>query len=398
MMKKVLFVFLVLALALSACGQAAAKAPDECSADEYGCAVIPAGQTIKIGMGAPLLGDYSMFGIDISQGAKIAIDNDEGIDGFKFELVAEDTGGSAEGGAAVANKMVTDPTVVAIAGHIFSGSTQAAMPIYEKAMIPMLSPSATNPPLTEQGSKVFNRIAFTDATQAEYAAKMMYNDLGVKKLAVLHDGSAYGQGLAELVQTDFTAEGGEVVAFEAITPGEVDYSAVLSSIAGSSPDAVYFGGYAAEQIVMANQWKQAGLEGVIMFGCDGTFGSEFIEKTGENGEGAYAVSLVPPDSPEKTAFDEAYKAAYGIEAGSLSPYTWAAYDTGAILVSEIKDVAILGKDGSLYVPRTALVNAVRNTTGFQGLTGTMTCNSVGECNASGPTFYKVSEGAWVPVQ
>ena len=398
MMKKVLFVFLVLALALSACGQTAAKAPDECSADEYGCAAIPAGQTIKIGMGAPLLGDYSMFGIDISQGAKIAIDNDEGINGFKFELVAEDTGGTAEAGAAVANKMVTDPTVVAIAGHIFSGSAQAAMPIYEKAMIPMLSPSATNPPLTQQGSKVFNRTAFTDATQAEFAAKMMYEDLGVKKLGVIHDGGAYGQGLAELAKSNFEALGGEVVAFEAITPGEVDYSAVLSSIAGSEPDAIYYGGYAAEQIVMANQWKQAGLEGVIMFGCDGTYGSEFIEKTGENGEGAYAVSLVPPDSPEKTAFDEAYKEAYGIEAGSLSPYTWAAYDTGAVLVDAIKKVAVLGSDGTLYVPRTKLVEQVRHTSGFQGLTGIMTCDEVGECNASGPTFYVVSNGEWVPVE
>jgi branched-chain amino acid transport system substrate-binding protein len=172
-MKKVLFVFLLLALALSACGPAAAKLPVECTADAIGCAVIPAGQTIKIGMGAPLLGDYSMFGIDISNGARLAIDNDPGIEGFKFQLVAEDDGGSAEGGAAVANKMVTDPSVVAIAGHIFSGATQAAMPIYEKAMIPMVSPSATLPELTAQGSKVFNRIAFTDATQASYAATMM---------------------------------------------------------------------------------------------------------------------------------------------------------------------------------------------------------------------------------
>jgi branched-chain amino acid transport system substrate-binding protein len=397
-MKKVLFVFLMLTLVLSACGQQAAKLPDECTVDEYGCAAIPAGQTIKIGMGAPLLGDYSMFGIDISQGANIAINADAGIEGFKFELVAEDDGGSAEGGAAVANKMVTDPTIVAIAGHIFSGATQAAMPIYEKAMIPMLSPSATNPPLTEQGSKVFNRTCFTDATQAKFAAKMMAEDLGIKKLAIMHDGSAYGQGLAELVQTDFEALGGEVVAFEAITPGEVDYSAPLSSIAGSAPEAVYFGGYAAEQIVMANQWAQSGLEGVTMFGCDGTFGSEFIEKTAANGEGAYAVSLVPPDSDAKVAFDAAYLAAYGIEAGSLSPYTWAAYDTAGMLLQAIKNVAILGKDGTLYVPRTALVNEVRNTVGYQGLTGTMTCDEVGECNASGPTFYKVDAGAWVPVQ
>ena len=152
-MKKVLFVFMMMALVLSACGGApaaapnnepaaeeaapaaeevaeepaaeeaapAADGPEACSADEFGCAVIPEGETIKIGMGAPLLGDYSMFGVDISQGASLAIDTPE-FEGWAFELVAEDTGGSAEGGAAVANKMVTDPTVVAIAGHIFSGS------------------------------------------------------------------------------------------------------------------------------------------------------------------------------------------------------------------------------------------------------------------------------------
>ena len=86
-----------------------------------------------------------MFGIDISQGVEVALVQDDGFEGWSYELVAEDTGGAPEAGAAVANKMVTDPTVVAIAGHIFSGSTAAAMPIYEKAGFPMMSPSATLP-------------------------------------------------------------------------------------------------------------------------------------------------------------------------------------------------------------------------------------------------------------
>ena len=100
-----------------------------------------------------------------------------------------------------------------------------------------------------------------------------------------------------------------------------------------------------------------------------------------------ALTLFPsfPRIPDvKTAFDEAYLEAYGIEAGSLSPYTWAAYDAGAMLVDAIKSVAILGDDGTLYIPRTVLTETVRSTTGFQGLTGTMTCDEVGECNASGP--------------
>ena len=112
----------------------------------------------------------------------------------------------------MANKLVSDPTIVAIAGHIFSGATEAAMPIYEKAGIPMMSPSATNPPLTQKGSKVFNRVAFTDAAQGKFAAEYLFNTLGIKKIAVMHDGQAYGQGLAEVVAARFTELGGEVVA------------------------------------------------------------------------------------------------------------------------------------------------------------------------------------------
>jgi branched-chain amino acid transport system substrate-binding protein len=373
----------------------AAGPPAECEADEFGCAVIPAGDTIKVGMGAPLLGDYSMFGIDISQGVEVALVQDDGFEGWSYELVAEDTGGAPEAGAAVANKMVTDPTVVAIAGHIFSGSTAAAMPIYEKAGFPMMSPSATLPELTEKGSAVFNRLAFTDATQAKFAAQLLFESLGVTKLAVMHDGSSYGQGLAEGTKAFFEELGGEVVAVEAITPGEVDYIAPLSSIAAKGPEAIYYGGYAAEAIVMANQWQQAGLDGVTLFGCDGTYGVEFTDKAGPNAEGSIAVSLVPPDSAEKTAFDEAYRTTYGMEAGELSAFSWSSYDTGAVLVAAIEKVAIVGADGNLYVPRGALVEAVR-TTDYTGLTGLVKCDEVGECNASGPTFYIVENGEWVP--
>lgn len=369
--------------------------PQACLDDEFGCAVIPQGETIKIGMGAPLLGDYSMFGIDISQGVSLALQMDDGFEGWSYELVAEDTGGTPEAGAAVANKLVTDPTVVAIAGHIFSGSTEAAMPIYEKAGLPMMSPSATEPSLTQRGSLVFNRLAFTDADQGKFAANLLFTDLGFSSIAVMHDGGTYGQGLADVVQAEFEALGGEVVAYEAVTPGEADYVAPLSAVASAGPEAVYFGGYAAEAIVMMNQWSQAGLDGVLFFGCDGTYGVEFTEKTGANGEGAIAVSLVPPDSEEKTAFDEQYSEQFGIEAGELSAFSWSAYDTGGVLIAAIEKVAFVEGD-TLFVPRGALVDAVRNSD-YVGLTGLVKCDEVGECNASGPTFYQVVDGAWVPL-
>ena len=239
-----LFSVLVIAsLALAACGTPAATEPAAtqapatqapateapatsgepaaCATDTFGCAVIKAGDTVKIGMGAPMTGDNAQFGIDISQGATVALEDAGDVEGFKFELVAEDDGGTPEGGAAVANKLVSDPEVVAIAGHIFSGATDAAMPIYEQAGLPMMSPSATNPPLTQKGSKVFNRLVFTDAAQGKFAAEYLYNKLGIKKLAVMHDGQAYGQGLAEVVRDQFTALGGEVAVLQRHYPGRI---------------------------------------------------------------------------------------------------------------------------------------------------------------------------------
>ena len=376
--------------------QPPAGPPAACAADAFGCAKIPAGQTVKIGMGAPMTGDNSAFGIDISQAGKIAITDAGDVLGWKFELVAQDDGGSAEGGAAVANKFVADPTVVAIAGHIFSGATAAAIPIYEKAGYPMLSPSATNPPLTQNGSKVFNRIPFTDATQAKLSAQYLGKKLAFTKIAILHDGSAYGKGLATLVQTDF-AQYGTVTSFDAINTGESDYTAILSKAAANKPQALFFGGYTGDGVVLANQMKQSGLTGVVFFGCDGTFGADFITRAGANAEGAYAVTLEGPPSPANTAFNAGYKSAYGKDPGTLSPYTWNGYDVVAALASVVKTVAIKGSDGNLYVPRSALVAGVRGLKDYKGLSGAFTCDATGECNSSGPTYVVVKDGKWVVV-
>lgn len=369
--------------------------PAACSSDAFGCAVIPKGGTVKIGMGAPMTGDNAAFGTDISQGASIAIEDGGDINGFKFELVAEDDGGTPEGGAAVANKLASDPQVVAVAGHIFSGATAAAIPIYEAKGIPMMSPSATNPDLTKQGSKVFNRLVFTDAAQGKFAAEYLKNTLGFTKIAIMHDGQAYGQGLAEVVRDQFTGLGGEVVAFQAITPGEADYSAPLADIAAKDPEALYYGGYTAEGVVIVNQMKTSGLEKAVFFGDDGTFGQDFLDRTGANGEGAYSTSLIPPATPERQAFDQKYLTKYGTDAGKLSPYTWTAYDSAATLIHAIKQVAVLGDDGSLYIPRGALVDAVRGLKDYVGLSGKISCDQTGECSSSGPTFYYIKGGAWV---
>jgi branched-chain amino acid transport system substrate-binding protein len=385
------------ATAAPATAAPSAGVPDVCTKDAAGCAVFTAGQTVKIGMGAPMTGDNASFGQDISQAAMIAVTDAGQFQGFSFELDAQDDGGSAEGGASVANKFVADPQIVAIEGHIFSGATKAAIPIYEAANLPMMSPSATNPPLTTTGSKVFNRDVFTDAAQGKFAAAYLFNKLGVKQLAIVHDGQAYGQGLAQVVNDQFTGLGGTVVSFTAITPGQSDYSAPLADIASKKPTALFYGGYTAEAVVVVNQMKQAGLVGVTFFGDDGTFGQDFLDRTAANGEGAYSTSLIPAASDAKTKFDAAYLAAYGQPAGKLSPYSWTAYDSVAVLIKAIESVAVVS-GGKLYIPRAALVSAVRATSNYVGLSGTIGCDATGECSASGPVFNVDKGGKWVPAQ
>ena len=193
MRTKSLLVLVVLAamVALAGCG----PGEYECT-DAWGCATIEKGQTIKIAYVGPYTGDYSAFGIDMSRGAELAIKAHPQVKGFDIELVIEDTQGTPEQGASVANKLSADPQVVAIDGHSFSGSTEVAIPIYQDAGKVMMSASATNPDLTKLGSDVFNRVAFHDEMQADFASRYIYDSLGIKKIAVMHDGGAYGQGLA----------------------------------------------------------------------------------------------------------------------------------------------------------------------------------------------------------
>ena len=369
-----------------------------CAADEYGCAKIEAGQTIKIGMGSPMTGGDSGFGIDAENSGLIAVADACPVAGFGFELVAEDDQGVAEGGAAVANKHVADPTVVAVAGHLFSGATAAAIPIYQAAGVVMLSPSATAPFLTTLDSKVFNRVPFTDQTQAEVVSDYMFNTLGVKKLALLHDGEDYGKGLAGLVQTAFTALGGEAVYFEGITSKEADYSPVLTTIAAKSPDALYFGGYTQDGSVLTNQMKTTGLENAVFFGCDGTYGIDFVDRAGANAEGTYhTIPRAAEVTAAKKNFDVCYMDAYGVAPGELSPYSWNSYDAVTALSTKVKEVGVLGDDGAFYVPRGALVAAVRGLTNYVGIGNVITCDEVGECNALGLVIMKVENGEFVAV-
>jgi branched-chain amino acid transport system substrate-binding protein len=364
----------------------------ECT-DEWGCAVFEPGDSVRIAYVGPTTGDYASFGIDISRGAELAVKDHPEIQGFPIELLIEDGQGSPEGGAAVANKLAADPQVVGVAGHTFSGETIAGIPIYEEAGIVMVSPSTTLANLPELGPNVYNRVAFSDKIQGEMAAAYIYNVLGLRKVVGLHDGGAYGQGLVEGMGAAFTALGGEMLSIEAITPGETDYSAPLAAIAEMGPELVYFGGYDADGAVVVSQMAAAGLGDAKFFGCDGTYGSNYLELAGDAAEGTYSTYVPIPPSDEFDQFKAEYEAAYGDPQGKLSPFSPHGHDSAALIIAAIEQVAV--KDGdNLIVPRKALADAVRATTDFPGLTGTLSCAG-GECAAAEPIFMVAQGGEWV---
>jgi branched-chain amino acid transport system substrate-binding protein len=375
-----------------------AVAPDEC-AEENACAVYAPGEPIRIGVAGPLTGDNSAYGQDIVNAAFLAAAAHGEFEGHAYEIAPEDDLGTPDGGAAAANKFASDPTIAGVIGHAFSGATGAGIPIYTDAQIPMFSPSATNPALTQDGNVVFNRGVGTDALQGLQDAEFIYNVLGARTLAVTHDSTTYGQGLAEVVRDEFTNLGGEVVAFEAITPGESDYSAVLSTLAALEPEAVFHGGYVSEFHVLVSQRAAAGFTDTPFLSGDGVFGQTYFDLAGDATLGTYVSSPVPGDSPEKLAFDDAYLAAYGVGAGVLSAYSYQSWDVTNAMMQVLESVAIVGSDGTVYVPRAAFVDAMRHLSGYIGLAGEYTCDEAGECAVGGFTVFGVEtvdgELTWV---
>jgi branched-chain amino acid transport system substrate-binding protein len=364
--------------------------------------VVPAGETIKIALVTDLTGPIAPMGLDILQAAEIAVKevNDAGgIDGFEVELVVEDDRCSGDEGTTVASRVVSDEQIVAVSGHSCSGPTISASEIYEEARLPMMSPSATNATLTARGYDVVNRVAFSDGAQGEVDAHYLYKILGVTKLAILHDNDAYGLGLAEVVERVFTELGGEVVSFEGISVEDQDYRPVLTPLAADAPEAIFFGGYQEQAVLLVTQMEDVGLGDVTFFSDDGVQAQAFIDGAGDAAEGAYAsFAETPPGNVEANdAFDALYEELYGVAPDEQGPFHAHSYDATTMLINAIAEVAVVNDNGDLEIDREALVAAVRGTTDYEGLTGTLSCNENGECGAGRIVIFQVEDGEWVQV-
>ncbi len=369
-------------------------------AQEGGKVVVKPGEKIKIAVATDLTNAIPEFGLDIAQGAQTALSflNEKGgIKGFEVEMFVEDDRCTGDDATTVANRIASDPQVVAVVGHICSGATIAASNVYEEARIVMVSPSATAAEVTSRGLTVINRVAPLDSVQGVFDAHFIYKVLGARKIAVLHDNDTYGLGLATAVKDEFERLGGEVVAFEGINPEDQDYRPVLTPLVALEPEVIFFGGYEQQAVLLAPQKNDVGLQDAIFFGPDGIFGQAFIDGAGDAAEGTYAS--FPPQLVYED-WDARYEELFGINPTEdfLGPFHYHAADAAGLIFAALEKVAEIDADGNLVVDREALIKAVRETKDYEGLTGTLTCAENGDCGATVFNIYVVEDGEFVPVE
>jgi len=284
--------------------------------------------TIKLGVAGPHSGDLASYGIPTVRAAELVvkeINAKGGVLGKQVELLVEDDVCKPEVATNTATKLVSEKVDVVL-GHICSGATKAALGIYKDSKIIAMSPSATNPALTQSGDypNFFRTIASDDA-QAKLEVDFALNVLKVKKVAVLHDKGDYGKGLAEFAKGFLEqAPQAEVVLYEGITPGAVDYSAVVQKIKRSQAEAVIFGGYHPEASKIVSQMRKKRMK-TIFISDDGVKDDTFIKVAREYAEGVYATG--PKDvsnNPMAIAANEAHKKAYGEDPGAFFLNAYAA--------------------------------------------------------------------------
>jgi branched-chain amino acid transport system substrate-binding protein len=300
-----------------------------------------------------------------------------------LQLTGEDTLCNAEGGQSAGTKISADPTVIGIIGTNCSSEARAAMPLISKAGMVMISPSNTNPDLTDinhpdhyQG---YLRTAHNDLFQGRVAAEFAYNKLGLKKAATIHDGSPYAESLQRVFADSFRSLGGEITAQEAINVGDTDMKPVLTTIANGAPEIIYFPIFEPEGDLIAAQAKEvAGLEKTILMSADGMFADTFPEATGDAAVGMYLSGpYVSPDNPAYAEFLSKWKTKFG--GVPPSGFHAHAYDATNMLMDAIAAVAVVDADGTLHIGRQALRDAMYATASFPGLTGNLNCHENGDC-------------------
>jgi branched-chain amino acid transport system substrate-binding protein len=360
------------------------------------CAVAASAQevVVKIGHVAPMSGGQAHYGKDNENGARMAVEdlNAKGVviggKKVKLELMAEDDAADPKQGAAVATKLC-DAKVNGVVGHLNSGTTIPASKIYNDCGIPMITGAATNPKLTQQGFKnVFREIANDNALGAGLALHAA-NNLKLKKVAIIDDRTAYGQGVAEVFKKTAQSLGMTVVDEQYTNDKATDFTAILTAIKAKAPDAIFYGGMDTQGGPMLRQMEQLGLTNVKYFGGDGICTEKLIENAGGAktlanvvcAEGGSSLAKMPGGNAWKARYDAKYPGQFQV----YSPYT---YDAVGVLVDAMQRAG--STDPKVYGP-------LLFKTDYQGVTAKIGFEADGELKNPAMTLYMYPNNKKTPL-
>ena len=370
----------VAGLVLTACGTTEDDSESAGGGSGGGSGSSEAACDLKLAFFGPETGPAAGLGKPIIQGAELAVDqyNDEAE--CEVELVNYDSQGSPDEAPSLATEVAGDESIIGVVGPAFSGESAAAGPIFAEAGVPTISPSATNPALSENGWDTFHRALGNDATQGPAAAAYIKDTLKAKKTYIIDDASEYGAGLAGIVEKDLGADA--VAGTDTVQAGDTDFSATVSKVVDSGADAVFFGGYYAEATILIGQLRDGGFDGTFVV-ADGVKDPAFLD-AGSAAEGTIITCPCIPDTdPAVADFASAYEDEFGEAPGT---YAAEAYDAASIFLDGIADGA---------TDREAMLEFVNNYD-EAGITKQLKFDETGEPADVHVYAYKVDGGEIVP--
>src|SRR5689334_3225214 len=368
-----------------------AAAPKTETAATPAPAAAPADETItvKIGSAGPLTGEIAHLGKDNDDGVRLAIDqaNEKKIKlggkTVKFEVLSEDDQADPKLGPTIAQKLA-DAKAAGVVGHLNSGVTIPASSVYNQAGIPMISGSATNPKLTEQGFKNIFRVCARDDQQGPAVAQYL-ESMKIKKVAIADDATAYGEGLANQVEATLKAAGVNVVAHEKTNDKATDFKAILTKMKGRNPDAIFYGGMDATGGPMLKQARELGIKAVFSFG-DGACTDKMKELAGDkNADGFICSQAGLPVQAASKNFLDAYKAKYNVDPIIYAPFT---YDAANLLISAMQKAD--SPDPAKYLPDLQKIS-------YDGATGHIEFDDKGDRKNAEITIFTMKGGKLDPV-
>lgn len=374
---KLIAAVLALALAVSALGTAPVRAQDA--------------KVIKIASQSPLSGGQSVLGTAISNGTRLAVEQlGKALEdkGFKLEYVGFDDQATPDVGVANAQNIVNDASILAVVGHLNSGVAIPSSEVYVKDNLVMVSPANTNVKITDRGLPTVNRLCGRDDAQGAAGAAFAAETLKVKNIYVMHDKTAYGEGVAASFRDSAEAAGLTVLGFDG-TEEKSDFASIITPIAAQNPDLIYFGGIYDQAALFFKQAREAGVTAQFL-GPDGMDSSDLSKIGGEAVVGMHYTTTAGPASvyPDAAKFIEDYKARFAI---NPEPYAVESYAATQIILAALDSLTTQGGD---LPNRKAVADAVRATKGFATIAGTYTFDANGDPDYA--TYYVLQVGSADP--